>query len=64
MALVISFVLELKTLTEVFMIMSSLYYYRGSAQVNGVIHGERSTRVGSDRMIEMASLFLYRLVFG
>jgi len=34
------------------------YYYYGSTQANGVIHGERSTGVGSEGMIEMVLLFL------
>jgi len=48
MALVISFVLELEGLTEGVIVMS---FHYGGTQANGVIHGERSTGVGSDGMI-------------
>ena len=62
--LVVSFVLELKGLTEGFMIMSCLY--TEVSWQNGVIHGEKSTSVGSDRMAEIALIsilvFTYVLV--
>jgi len=45
---VISFVLEMKELTEGFMAMSFLYCYYGGIQANGVMHEERSAGVGSD----------------
>jgi len=44
MALVIPFFLELKELKEGFVVMSFLYYYDGSAQVNEVIHGGNGGR--------------------
>jgi len=50
MALVISFLPELKGLMEGFIVMICLFNY-GGTQANGVIHGERSTGVGSDGMI-------------
>ena len=37
MACVFSFVLEMKGLTEWFMVISFRYYYYGSTQVNGVM---------------------------
>ena len=64
MALVISFVLEMKGVTEVFMVISFLYYHYGGMQANGVIREGRSTGVGGDRMIEMILFFLYGLMFG
>jgi len=56
MALVISFVLELKGLAEGFMVMSFLYYYDTTevCRQMGFIHGEKSAGVGSDGMIEVA----------
>jgi len=56
MASVISFVLELKGLMEGVMAMYFLYYYHGGTQADGAIREERSTGVGSDRMIEMGLL--------
>ena len=38
------------------MLMSFLRYYHGSAQANGVIHGEKSTGVKSDEIISVVSL--------
>jgi len=58
MVLVISFVLEMKGLTEGFVVASFLCYYHGSTQANGVIHRERSAGVGSDGMTEIDLLFL------
>jgi len=46
------------------MFMFFLYYHHGGMQVNGVIHGEKSIGVGSDRMTDMVLLYRYRLVFG
>ena len=61
-ALVVSFALEMKGLTEGFMTMNLDY---GSMQANGVIHGGRSPGAGSDGMAAMVLLFLYyRQMFG
>jgi len=57
-----SFVLGMKGLTEGFTALSFLYYHHRGTQANGVIHGERPTGVGSDRMTEMVLLFRYRLM--
>jgi len=35
------------------MFMFFLYYHHGGMQVNGVIHGEKSIGMGSDRMTDM-----------
>lgn len=63
-ALVISFVMEMEGLTEVFTVIFFLHHYDGGTQANGFIHGERSTGVGSDRIGEMVLLSYYRLMFG
>jgi len=55
-ALVISFVPELRRLMEGFMVKYFLYHCQESTQANGFIHEERSTGVGSDRMVEMVIL--------
>jgi len=39
------------------MAMSFLYYYYGSTQANGGIHGEKSTGVGNHGTIKMVSLY-------
>ena len=46
MALVISFTLGMKGLTEGPMFMSFLYYYYGSTQANGVMYEEEIDRCG------------------
>jgi len=58
-ALIISFILELRRLAEGFIVMFSLYYCYRSTQANGATHAERPTGMGSDGMIEMVLLFLY-----
>jgi len=64
MALVISFVLELKELPEGFMVTPFVSYYCGSTHAKGIIDGERSTSMGKDGMIETVfSLPPYRLAF-
>jgi len=62
MALVISFVPEWKGLTKGFMIISFLSYHHGGTQANGSCVRKRPAGVGSDRMIEVVLLFLYRLI--
>ena len=50
------------------MVMSFLYhyyYYYENVQTNGVIHGEKSVDVGSDRTIKIISLYLiYSCFYG
>jgi len=64
MAVVISFVLEKKGLTEGFIAMSFPQYYYAGLQENGAMKKKRSPGMGGYRMIEMVLLFLYRLMFG
>jgi len=61
-ALVVSFILELKGLTQGFMVRFSHHKYPRGTQANGTVHEERSTSVGSDGMIETVLLFLYYVV--
>ena len=63
-ALIISFILELKRLAEGFIVMLSLYYCYGSTQANGATHVERLTGMGSDGMIEMVFYYSYIIDFG
>jgi len=64
--LAIQFILELKRLTLGFMVrvMPFLYSYSGGTQENRVMRGERSIGVGSDGVIEMVLLCLYRFMVG
>lgn len=47
-----------------FMIVSFLYYYYGSRQANGVVHGEKSTCIAGGEVIKMVLVFLNILLFG